>query len=77
MGSGREKDAHDWQQSAEELIPLIDAFSLPGETILDPFAGTGTYGIAAKRRARKFIGIDIDGGNVEVAKARIYNQKVG
>jgi 16S rRNA G966 N2-methylase RsmD len=76
-GSGREKDVHDWQQSAEELIPLIDAFSLPGETILDPFAGTGTYGIAAKRRARKFIGIDIDGGNVEVAKARIFNQKDG
>jgi len=76
-GSGREKDAHDWQQSAEELRPLIDAFSLPGETILDPFMGTGTYGLAAKRRARKFIGIDIDGENVKIAKARIYNQKDG
>lgn len=74
-GSGREKDAHDWQQSAEELLPLIDAFSPPGGIILDPFVGTGTYGIAAKMRARKFIGVDIDGENVKVAKARIYGVK--
>jgi hypothetical protein len=59
-GSGREKDVHDWQQSAEEILPLVDAFSKPGDTILDPFMGAGTYGIVAKMTVRKFIGVEMD-----------------
>lgn len=59
-GSGRDKAIHDWQQSVEEILPLIDAFSKPGDTILDPFMGAGTYGIAAKMTVRKFIGVEMD-----------------
>lgn len=70
-GSGREKDAHDWQQSAGEILPLIQAFSLPGDTILDPFCGSGSTGIAARMHARKFVGIDIDCENVKVAAGRL------
>ena len=60
QGSGREKDIHDWQQSAGEVLPLVDAFSKPGDVILDPFMGSGTYGIVAKMTVRKFIGIEMD-----------------
>lgn len=70
-GSGREKSAHPWQQSAIELIPLIDAFTAPGSTVLDPFMGSGTTGIACKMTARKFIGFDISQENVEIATTRI------
>lgn len=70
-GSGREKNVHPWQQSASELIPLIDALTRPGDTILDPFMGSGTTGIACKMTARKFIGYDILEENVKVATSRI------
>lgn len=70
-GSGREKDAHDWQQSAEEVLPLVDAFSKPGDVILDPCMGSGTYGIVAKMTVRKFIGIEINKDTYEDAHRRI------
>jgi DNA modification methylase len=70
-GSGREKDAHDWQQSYEEILPLVNAFSKPGDTILDPFCGSGTTGLAAKSCDRKFVGIDIVRENIEISNARL------
>jgi DNA modification methylase len=36
------------------------AGSRPGDTILDPFMGTGTTGVAALDIGREFVGIDID-----------------
>jgi len=70
-GSGREKDVHDWQQSTEEILPLIHAFTKPGDTILDPFCGSGTIGIAAKSCDRGFLGIDIIAENIEISNARL------
>ena len=59
-GSGRDKAIHDWQQSVEEILPMFDAFSKPGDTVLDPFMGAGTYGVASKMTVRKFIGVEMD-----------------
>lgn len=48
-------------QKPEALInPLIFASSHPGDTILDPFAGSGTTGIAAIHLGRNFIGWERD-----------------
>jgi len=70
-GSGKSKDHHEWEQSVEELIPLFDAFTKPGDVILDPFFGSGTTAVAAKMTARKFIGYDIVQENVDIATKRI------
>ena len=41
--------------------------------VLDPFAGSGTTLVAAKKLGRKFIGIDINEEYIEIAKERIKN----
>ena len=42
-----------------------------GGTILDPFMGSGTTGVACMKTGRKFIGIEIDKGYYDIAKRRI------
>ena len=71
IGSGREKDMHDWQQGLNEIEPLISAFTIEGEIIADPFAGSGTIIIAALRNNRKTIGFEIDEETYLIAKSRI------
>jgi len=43
-------------------------------TVLDPFMGSGTTGVAAVQTGRKFIGIEIDPDYFEIAKRRIIEQ---
>jgi site-specific DNA-methyltransferase (adenine-specific) len=43
----------------------------PNATILDPFCGSGTTGVACMQTGRNFIGIEIDAGYCEIARRRI------
>lgn len=45
--------------------------SICGETVLDPFMGSGSTGVAAVRSGRKFVGIEIDEHSFETACKRI------
>ena len=49
----------------------IISWSNKGDTVLDPFLGSGTTGIAAYQTGRKFIGIEISKEYFEIAKKRI------
>jgi DNA modification methylase len=53
---------------------LIAIGSRPGDTILDPFMGSGTTGISAKILNRNFIGFEINGKYFELAEERIEAQ---
>lgn len=56
----------------ERLIePCILAGSRPGDTVLDPFFGSGTTGAVAKRLGREYIGIDLNPHYIEKAEKRI------
>ena len=50
---------------------MVRRGSLDGWTILDPFMGSGTTGVAAVKLGRKFIGIEIEPKYCEIAKRRI------
>ena len=50
--------------------------SKEGETVLDPFTGSGTTGVVAKRLKRNFIGFEINKEYYEMANNRINNIKV-
>jgi DNA modification methylase len=82
-GSGRNKrsvwnvathpypDAH-FATFPEALIePCIKAGSAHGDTILDPFTGSGTTGAVAIRHQRNFIGTELNPAYVELARKRI------
>ena len=75
-GHERLKDAegakvHPTQKPEALLHRVLVGTTQPGETVLDPFFGTGTTGAVAKRLGRHFIGIERDPGYAELAEARI------
>lgn len=58
----------------EELAyRLVRMFSFHGDTVLDPFCGSGTTAVAAYKTGRNSIMIDIDPDYVEMAKKRLLN----
>jgi site-specific DNA-methyltransferase (adenine-specific) len=52
---------------------LIQLYSFTNDIILDPFMGSGTTAVAAKKVKRNFIGYDINEEYIELANARIKN----
>ncbi|MEM1344324.1 MAG: site-specific DNA-methyltransferase [Pseudomonadota bacterium] len=63
--------AHATQKPEALLHRVLIATTRQGETVLDPFFGTGTTGAVAKRLGRHFIGIERDAGYVGLARERI------
>lgn len=53
------------------IEPCILAGSRPGDFVLDPFFGSGTVGVAARKLGRRYVGIEIEARYVELAQARI------
>ena len=66
-----EKNGHPCPKPLEWMVWLIEKCSLPGDTILDPFMGSGTTGVACVQTGRKFIGIEIDTNYFAIAQKRI------
>ncbi len=46
----------------------------PGATILDPFMGSGSTGVAAIREGFKFVGIELNPEYAKIAQNRIENE---
>jgi len=62
---------HPTQKPVKLMEWLINKFTNYGQTIFDPFMGSGTTGVAAVKLGRKFIGCEIDKDYFEIAKRRI------
>jgi modification methylase len=62
---------HPTQKPESLLHRVILASSRPGELVLDPFFGTGTTGIVAKRLGRRYLGIERDPAYAAAARARL------
>ena len=49
---------------------MLEASAEPGDVVCDPFCGSGSSAVAALRRDCTFVGADIDGGAVDMARDR-------
>lgn len=67
---------HPTQKPSELVQKLIEMFSEEGDTILDPFIGSGTTAISAIRSGRHFIGFELDPDFCQVAEKRIEHEKL-
>lgn len=67
----KRRDEHPCQLPVHLLERLLLLSSDEGDIVLDPFVGTGTTAIAAKKLGRRFIGIDIDPKYVEIANKKL------
>jgi site-specific DNA-methyltransferase (adenine-specific)/modification methylase len=50
---------------------ILREYTRPGDTILDPFMGSGTTGVACVKTGRNFIGVEIDPHYFAIAQKRI------
>jgi site-specific DNA-methyltransferase (adenine-specific) len=61
--------------ATQKPLPLIkrfvDDFTVPGETVADPFMGSGTTGVACVSSGRRFVGCEVNERHFDVACRRI------
>ena len=63
-------------QKPESLIQhFVEILSNENEWVLDPFMGSGTTGVVAKRTGRNFIGVELNKDYFEIAKSRIEGKQ--
>lgn len=65
------RDSHPCQLPMHLLERIILMSSDEGDIVLDPFIGTGTTAIAAKRLGRKYIGFDIDEKYINITERKL------
>jgi DNA modification methylase len=64
-------DGHPCAKPIKATEWLVEKVSIAGDTILDPFMGSGTTGVACANLGRKFIGIEIEPKYFDIACERI------
>jgi len=71
----KRRDEHPCQLPVPLLERLILMSTDEGDIVFDPFIGTGTTAVAAKRLGRKYIGIDIDPQYIKITKKNLKQAK--
>lgn len=62
---------HPTQKPMGTIAPLLNVSTRRGDTVLDPFMGSGTTGVACARMGRSFIGVEIEPKYFDIACRRI------
>lgn len=66
-----EPNGHPCPKPLSALLWMVERASLDGNSVLDPFMGSGTTGVAAVRLGRQFIGIEIEPTYFDISVKRI------
>lgn len=68
---GKEKTAHTTQKPIWLMKEILQVLSNECDTVLDPFMGSGSTGVACKELDRNFIGVELDKQYFDIATKRI------
>lgn len=68
------RNTHTTVKSISLMRHLVSLIAAPGATILDPFTGSGSTGIAALAEGCHFVGIEREAEYVEIARQRVANE---
>lgn len=68
---------HTTQKPLPLMLELVSLFTDPDDLVLDPFAGSGTTGVACLRLGRRFIGIEKNEAYAKVARERLEAETQG
>ncbi len=74
-GNSHERTEHPAQYPEKLIERIIKAVTNKGDIILDPFMGSGTTAVVAKRLNRDFVGYELNSEYVDIAKKRLKNVK--
>lgn len=75
-GDGRDEKYHQAGKPASMLRELV-RIVVPGGVVLDPFAGSGSMGVAALREGRRYIGIEILPHWADLTRRRLAAEEAG
>lgn len=67
---------HPTQKPVDLIEYLVRTYSNPGDTVLDPFAGSGTTAVACINAGRSFLGYELDTNYYNIALQRIERAKI-
>lgn len=68
----REKSRYRWEQDPIGALRLLEIFDPQARGIIvDPFTGTGSFGVAALKHGSRFIGVELDSGRFDGTVARL------
>lgn len=62
---------HETEKPLALMMDIVASFTDPGDTVLDPFMGSGTTGVACMRLGRMFVGVEKDPRFFKIAESRI------
>lgn len=66
-----ENTEHPTQKPEKLIAKLVLASSNEGDLVFDPFLGSGTTSVVAKKLNRSYLGIEIDRGYAAIAEKRL------
>jgi site-specific DNA-methyltransferase (adenine-specific) len=70
----KERTGYPTQKPVRLLERIVAASSRPGDLVLDPYAGSGTTGVAAARLGRRWVLADRNPAAVEIARRRLAEE---
>lgn len=74
-GSSKEKVGHPSQKPIKLIEMLIQSATREGDSVLDPFLGSGTTAVVCQNLNRNFVGIESEQKYIEIAESRLQQSQ--
>jgi len=69
--SSRHKSTYRWEQDPDGCRHLVETLTQPDAVIVDPFTGTGAFGVGVLAVGRRFVGVELDAERFNGATDRL------